>query len=158
MLMSQSFGGASNPFSLLLPAASCLAWSAQPLPGAWTDLNHTASNMFLLKIIVIINALSFIAAIWLCASHSAFFPLNSSKWEEGGKQGQRQLLGLFPAPLFQLAGILLMGTRRRRAGLVFRDSKRHWTSSEKRQQSSRRCRDGRKVVTHEVWSLLKVQR
>lgn len=132
MLVSQSFGGASNPFSLLLPAASCSAWSSQPLAGAWTALNHTASNMFLLKIIVVINALSFSAAICLGASHNGFFLLNSPKLEEGGKQGQRQLLGLFPAPVFQLAGILLVGTGRREGCLVFRDSKRHWAYSEQR--------------------------
>lgn len=75
MMVSQSFRGAATPFSLLLPAASCSALSAQPLAGAWTALNHAAYNMFLLKIIVVINALSFSAAICLDARHNGYSSL-----------------------------------------------------------------------------------
>lgn len=90
------------PSPQLLPAASCSALSAQPLAGAWTALSHAACNMFLLKIIVVINALSFSTAICLDASHSGCFPRCSPKLEGEGQKGQRQLLAPSPAPLLQL--------------------------------------------------------
>lgn len=96
-MVSQSFRGATTPFSLLLPAASCSALSAQPLAGAWMALNHAAYSMFLLKIIVVINALSFSAAICLGACHSGYFPLCSPKREGGGKKEQSQPLVPFPS-------------------------------------------------------------
>lgn len=97
MVVSQSFAGAATPFFLLLPAASCSAPSAQPLAGAWTALNHAAYNMFLLKIMVVINVLSFSAAICLHASRDGYFPLCFPKQEGGEKEGQRQLLVPFPS-------------------------------------------------------------
>lgn len=121
MMVSQSFRGAATPFSLLLPAASCLALSAQPLAGAWTALNHAACNMFLLKIIVVINALSVSAAICLDAIHNGHFPLCFPKQKGGIKKGQRQLFVPFPGTS-ALAGsdLSAMGVAHSR-----RDSKRH---------------------------------
>lgn len=121
MMVSQSFRGAATPFSLLLPAASCSALSAQPLAGAWTALNHAAYNMFLLKIIVVINALSFSAAICLDVRHNGYFPLCSPKREGGEKKGQRQLLVPFPTTS------ALAGSDLSALGVAHscRDSKRH---------------------------------
>lgn len=136
-MVSQSFGGAATPFSLLLPAASCSALSAQPLAGAWTALNHAACNMFLLKIIVVINALSFSAAICLNASHNGYFPFCSPKREGGGKKGQRELHVPFPSTSASAVG----------AARSRRDSKRHQTSSELEVTELKKRHAWKKVLT-----------